>query len=78
MPDILAGKRDLKLNIFEELKVLTIGVEKLAICQLGMEKGLWQGLEQGIGQGGGGPASAELLAALARAIHGRQRNPIRA
>lgn len=43
MLDILASNRDLNLNIREELKMLTIDVEKLATYQLGMEKGMEKG-----------------------------------
>jgi len=48
MLDILASNRSLNLDIREELKMLTIEVEKLATYQLGMEKGMEQGMEQGV------------------------------
>ncbi|MGZ8218225.1 Rpn family recombination-promoting nuclease/putative transposase [Methylomagnum sp.] len=51
MLDILAGNRDLNIDIREELKMLTIDVEKLATYQLGMEKGMARGMEQGMERG---------------------------
>lgn len=51
MLDILAGNRDLNIDICEELKMLTIDVEKLATYQLGMEKGMERGVERGVAQG---------------------------
>lgn len=51
MLDILAGNRDLNLDIREELKMLSIDVEKLATYQLGMERGMEQGMEKGIEKG---------------------------
>jgi len=47
MLDILASNRNLNQHISEELKMLTIDVEKLATYQLGIEKGLEKGIEQG-------------------------------
>lgn len=47
MLDILAGNRDLNLNIREELDMLTIDIEKLATFQLRMEKGMKRGKEEG-------------------------------
>ncbi|MFM8332301.1 MAG: hypothetical protein ACKN9T_11485 [Candidatus Methylumidiphilus sp.] len=43
MLDILAGNRDLNIDILEELKMLTIDVEKLATYQLGRERGIEAG-----------------------------------
>jgi predicted transposase YdaD len=43
MLDILASNRDFNIDIFEELKMLTIDVEKLATYRLGVEKGEQQG-----------------------------------
>ena len=51
MLDILAGNRDLNLNIREELDMLAIDVEKLATYQMGLEKGIEKGLEKGIEKG---------------------------
>ncbi len=51
MLDILASNRDLNLDIREELKMLTIDVEKLATYQLGMEKGMEKGIERGLEKG---------------------------
>ncbi len=47
MLDILAGNRDLNLNIREELDMLTIDVEKLANFQMGMDKGIKKGIQTG-------------------------------
>ena len=44
MLDILASNRDFNIDIFEELKMLTIDVEKLATYRLGMEKGMEKGM----------------------------------
>lgn len=43
MLDILASNRDFNIDIFEELKMLAIDVEKLATYRLGMEKGEQKG-----------------------------------
>jgi predicted transposase YdaD len=51
MLDILASNRDFNIDIFEELKMLTIDVEKLATYRLGMEKGIEQGMEKGMKKG---------------------------
>lgn len=51
MLDILAGNRDLNLNIREELDMLTIDVEKLATFQMGMDKGIQKGIQAGIQAG---------------------------
>jgi hypothetical protein len=42
MLDILASNRDLNINIYEELKMLTIDLEQLATYRLGEEKGARQ------------------------------------
>ncbi len=47
MLDILASNREFNIDIFEELKMLTIDVEKLATYRLGMEKGIEKGMEKG-------------------------------
>jgi hypothetical protein len=47
MLDILASNRDLNLDIYEELKMLNIDVEKLATYRLGMEKGEALGQQRG-------------------------------
>ena len=47
MLDILASNRDLNIDIFEELKMLTIDVEKLATYRLGMENGIEKSIEKG-------------------------------
>jgi predicted transposase YdaD len=44
MLDILAGNRDLNLNIREELTMLNLDIEKLATYQIGMEKGVAKGI----------------------------------
>jgi hypothetical protein len=51
MLDILASNRDFNIDIFEELKMLTIDVEKLATYRLGMERGMEKGIEKGIEKG---------------------------
>jgi predicted transposase/invertase (TIGR01784 family) len=51
MLDILSSNRDLNIDIFEELKMLTIDVEKLATYRLGMEKGMEKGMKKGIEEG---------------------------
>lgn len=51
MLDILGTNRDLSIDIREELKMLTIDVEKLATYQIGMEKGIEKGIERGIERG---------------------------
>jgi predicted transposase YdaD len=51
MLDILGTNRDLNVNIREELKMLTVDVEKLATYQIGMEKGMEKGVEQGRQEG---------------------------
>ena len=40
---LVASNRDLNIDMFEELKMLTIDLEKLATYRLGMEKGVEQG-----------------------------------
>lgn len=47
MLNVLADNRDLNLDIYEELNMLNIDIERLAIYRIGMEKGLEQGIEQG-------------------------------
>jgi len=47
MLDILASNRDFNIDIFEELKMLAIDVEKLATYRLGMEKGIEKGEQMG-------------------------------
>ncbi|MFM8333475.1 MAG: hypothetical protein ACKN9T_17500 [Candidatus Methylumidiphilus sp.] len=51
MLDILASNRELNLNIKEELDMLNVDIEKLAVYQIGMERGLGKGIERGIEQG---------------------------
>ncbi len=47
MLNVLADNRDLNLDIYEELNMLNIDIERLAIYRIGMEKGMEQGIEQG-------------------------------
>jgi len=49
MLDILATNRDLNVNIKEELEMLTVDIEKLAVYQMGVEKGLKNVRVQAIG-----------------------------
>ena len=51
MLDILGTNRDLNIDIGEELKMLTIDVEKLATYRIGMEKGMEKGMENGMKAG---------------------------
>lgn len=51
MLDVLAGNRNLNIDIREELEMLTIDVEKLATYQMGMDKGRERGREQGREEG---------------------------
>ncbi|MGZ8217044.1 hypothetical protein [Methylomagnum sp.] len=43
MLDVLADNRDLSLDIYEEMNMLNINVEKLATYRMGMEKGREEG-----------------------------------
>jgi predicted transposase YdaD len=51
MLDILATNRDLNLNIKEELEMLTVDIEKLAVYQIGLDRGVHKGIERGIEEG---------------------------
>jgi predicted transposase YdaD len=48
MLNVLADNRDLNLDIYEELKMLNVNVERLAIYRIGMEKGIEKGIEKGM------------------------------
>ena len=51
MLEILADNRDLGLDIYEELNMLNVNVERLASYRIGMEKGEMMGLERGLEKG---------------------------
>lgn len=47
MLNILADNRDLNLDIYEEITMLNVNIERTAIYRIGMEKGIEQGMEEG-------------------------------
>jgi predicted transposase YdaD len=47
MLNILADNRDLNLDIYEEITMLQVNIERTAIYRIGMEKGIEQGMEEG-------------------------------
>lgn len=51
MLNILADNRDLNLDIYEEITMLSVNIERTALYRIGMEKGIEQGIEQGIEKG---------------------------
>lgn len=51
MLEVLADNRDLELDIYEELGMLNVNIEKLASYRIGMERGEAKGMEKGIEQG---------------------------
>lgn len=47
MLNILADNRDLNLDIYEEITMLQVNIERTAIYRIGMEKGIEKGVEEG-------------------------------
>lgn len=46
MLDVLADNRDLNLDIYEEMSMLSVNVERLATYRMGMEKGMEKGAHE--------------------------------
>ena len=51
MLEVLADNRDLELDIYEELSMLNVNIEKLASYRIGMERGEAKGIEEGMEKG---------------------------
>jgi len=47
MLDVLADNRDLNLDVYEEMSMLSVNVERLASYRIGMERGREEGREEG-------------------------------